>query len=129
MVQLDVGWLTTREKLRVPRVMALPREHCGDALAPHLLNRVEDAQLIIDHYITLCRIKTLNFGKFPLLMDIDEHAAVESRPEPGALDLPRLEHRIAIREDDRGTPSLEVLDSLKRTCIKPIGKRIVDEPA
>ena len=48
--QLNVGWLTAREKFSV---VALPREHSGDALAPHLLNRVEDAQLIIDHYIPL----------------------------------------------------------------------------
>jgi hypothetical protein len=52
MVQLNVGWLTAREKFSVPCVVALPREHSRDALAPHLLNRVEDAQLIIDHYYT-----------------------------------------------------------------------------
>src|ERR1700730_17007816 len=115
--------------MRVPRVVALPREHGGDALPPNLLDRVEDVQLIIDHYIPLCRIKTLDLGKFPLLVDIDEHAAVKGCPEPGALDLPGLEYCVAIGEDDRGTPLLNVLDGLKRTCIKPVGKRIVDKPA
>ena len=105
---MNVGWRIASENSRVPRVVALPWEHRGDALTPHLLHRVEDAQLIIDHDIPLCRIKTLNLGKFLLLMDIDEHAVFESRPEPGALDLPRLEHRIAIREDNRGTPLLDV---------------------
>src|ERR1700730_8514552 len=62
-------------------------------------------------------------------MDIDQHAAVESRPEPGALDLPGLEYRVAIGEDDRGTPLPDVLDGIKRACIKPIGKRIIDKPA
>jgi hypothetical protein len=35
-----------------------------------LLDSVEDAQLIVDHYIPLCRIKTLDLGKFPLGFDI-----------------------------------------------------------
>ncbi len=111
------------------RVVALPWEHRGDALTPHLLHRVEDAQLIIDQDIPLCRIKTLNLGKFPLLMDIDEHVVFKGRPEPGALDLTGLEYGVAIGEDDRGTPLPNVLDGLKRACIKPIGKRIIDEPA
>ena len=62
-VQLNVGWRTVRENLRVVRVVALPWEHRGDALTPHLLHRIEDSQLIIDHYIPLCRIKTLDLGK------------------------------------------------------------------
>ncbi len=129
MVQLNVGRLTAGENLRVPRVVALLQENGGDAPAPDLFDRVEDAQLIIDHYIPLCWIKALHIGKFPLLVDINERAAVEGRPEPGALDLPGLEYRVAIGEDDRGTPLLDVLDGIKRACIETVGKRIIDEPA
>src|ERR1700730_3381980 len=42
MVQLNVGWLTASESLRVPRVVTLSYENRGDALTPHLLNSVED---------------------------------------------------------------------------------------
>src|ERR1700730_2053359 len=64
MVQLNVGRLTAGENLRVPRVVALPHENGGDAPTPNLVDRVEDAQLIIDHYIPLCRINALHIGKF-----------------------------------------------------------------
>ena len=77
------------------------RAHSGRCEIPP--NRVEDAQLIIDHYIPLPD-KDADLGKFLLLMNIDEHAAFESRPEPGALNLPRLEDRIAIREDEHASP-------------------------
>ena len=46
MVQWNVGWLTAIENIRVPRVVTLSYENRGDALTPHLLNSVEDAQLI-----------------------------------------------------------------------------------
>ena len=52
----------------------------------------------------------------------------KSRPEPGALNLTGLEYGVAIGEDDCWPPLPNVLDGLKRTCIKPIGKRIIDEP-
>src|SRR6202023_2063636 len=104
MVQLNVGRRTAGHNLRVPRVVALSQKNGGDALAPNLLDRVEDPQLIVDRYVPLCRINALNLGKLPLLMDIDQHAVFESRPEPGALDLPGLEQRIAIGKDDRRAP-------------------------
>jgi len=127
MIQLNVGWRIVRENLRIVRIVALPWEHRGDALTPHLLHCVEDAQFIIDHYIPLCRIKTLNLGKFLLLMDIDEHAVFKSAQSPERSTL-RAGIRRRHREDDRGTPLPNVLDGFKRTCIKPIGKRIIDEP-
>src|SRR3984893_11435822 len=129
MVQLNVGRRTASEKLQVPRIVTLPRENGDNTLAPNVLDRVEDTQLIVDHYVPLCRVNALNLGEFALLMDIDQHAVFESRPEPGALDLPRLEHRIAIGKDDRRAPLADVLDDIKRAGIKPVGKRIIDEPA
>jgi hypothetical protein len=128
-VQLNIRGLTAREKFSVPRVVALPWEDSGDPLTPHLLDSIEDAQLIVDHYILLCRIKTLNLGEFFFLMDIDEHAVFEGRPESGAHNFSRLEHRIAVREDNRRTPLLDVAYGMKRAGIKPVSKRIVDEPA
>src|SRR5262249_39304419 len=92
-------------------------------------DRIEDTQLIIDHDIALCRINALHLGKFKLLMDINEHVAGKGRPEPGAFDLARLEHRVAIGEDDRRTPLLNVFDGIERAWIKSLGKWIVDEPA
>jgi len=77
----------------------------------------------------LCRIKTLNLGEFPLLMNIDEHAVFKSRPEPGALDLTGLEYGVAVREDNRRTPLLDMAYGMKRAGIKPVSKRIIDEPA
>src|ERR1700730_3669221 len=64
MVQLNVGRRTASEKLQVPRIVTLPRENGDNTLAPNLLDRVEDAQLIVDHYVPLCRIRALNVGKF-----------------------------------------------------------------
>jgi hypothetical protein len=125
---LNIRGLAVGENMRVSRVVTLLRQHGADALAPNTLDCVEDAQLVIDHHIPPCRIKALHVSKFLLLVNVDEHAAIESCPKPGTVDFPRLEHRIAIGQDDRGTPFLDVSDRIKRASIKPIAERIVDEP-
>src|SRR5262249_45218970 len=124
-VQLNIRGPTAGEKLWILRVVTLPWEHSRDALAPHFLDRIEDAQFVIDHHIPLSGIKALHIGKFLLLMDIDEDAAVESCPNPGPIDFPRLEPRVAIRQDDCRTPLLDMFDRIKRARVKAIAEGIV----
>jgi hypothetical protein len=38
------------------------------------------------------------------VVDVDQHTIVHCPPEAGALHLARLEHSIAVGEDDRGSP-------------------------
>ena len=115
--------------MRVSRVVTLLGEHGLDALAPTVLNRIEDAQLVINHHIALCWIKALHISKLLFLVNINEHAAVERRPKTGAIDFSRLEYRIAIGQNDRWTPLLDMLDRAKGAFIDPIAERIVHEPA
>src|SRR5262249_55516305 len=80
LIQLNVRRLVAGKTSSILRVMALHREHGGYALAPDLFDRIEDTPLIVDHDIALCRINALHFGKFKLLVDINEHAAVKGGP-------------------------------------------------
>ena len=53
--------------------------------------------------IVIGRVETLDIVKLLLLVDVDEDAAVERVPEAGSFHLARLEHGIAVGEDD-GVP-------------------------
>src|SRR5580700_3439841 len=70
----------------------------------------------------------LDVVELALLMDIDQNLPGEFLPEAGALDLARLKHRVAIREDDgRGKP-LRMPHRGERLRVKPIDERVIDHP-
>ena len=45
---------------RVVRILALAREHRRHALSPDLLDRVQDAQLVVDENVVLGRVAPLD---------------------------------------------------------------------
>src|SRR5689334_20746475 len=59
-------------------------------------------------------------------MDENEDARTEDIAEARAVDLARLEHDIAITDDDDRAPLLDVLDGIERVGIKPVRERVVD---
>jgi len=88
----------------VVRVVSLAWKHRRHAVAPDLLYHREDAQLVIYHDIVPGRIARRDRIEHLFFMDVDQHPAFHRRPEPGALDLARLEHHVAIRQNDRQSP-------------------------
>jgi hypothetical protein len=62
-----------------------------------------------------------------LFVDVDEEVVVDSFGKAGTVDLPGLEDGVAIAEDDRGPPFVNVLDGIDGARVKAIGKWIFDE--
>ncbi len=89
--------------------MTLLGKHGRNALAPDFLHCRQDAQFVVDQYIVIGRVETPNIFKLLLLVDVDEDTVVECVPEAGSFHLARLEHGIAVGEDDDGPPLLHVL--------------------
>lgn len=97
----DVGRRTSRDDVRVVRVLPLPHEHGRHPLAPERFHRRQDAQLVIHHYVVARRVALLDVVQHLLLVNIDQHSTVDRVPQSGALDFARLENHIAIGQDDR----------------------------
>ncbi len=109
--------------------MALAREHRRHAHAPGLLDRVQDAQLVVDQDVVPRRKEPLDVVQFVFFVHVDQHAVFHRAPQARALHLSRLEHRIAIRQDDRRAPLGDTADGVQSAGIQPIGERVVGQPA
>jgi hypothetical protein len=95
-VQLDLAMRILGQDLGIGRVMSLTRKHRGDARPPDLLHGIQDTQLVVDHHVVFRGIQPLDVVQFLLLVDIDQHVPVEGPPQPRALHLARLKHRVAV---------------------------------
>ena len=62
------------------RIVTLAREHRHQAIAPCVLHRREDAQLVVDHDVTACRIALCDGIEHLLLVDVDQHVPVDRFP-------------------------------------------------
>ena len=89
--------------------MTLFGKHGRDALAPDFLDCRKDAQFVVDQDIVIGWVETPDIFKLLLLVDVDEDTVVERVPEAGPFHLARLEHGIAVGQDDNGPPLLRVL--------------------
>ena len=126
-VDRDVRGRVSGQRLGVVRVVSLAREDGGHAGAPDLLDRGQDAQLVVDQHVVTGRVALLDVVQLLLLVDVDEHAAFDRLEEPGALDLARLEDHVAVGQDDRRSPGAEVLDH--RQARRGTGGRRTGSPA
>ena len=79
--ELKVSVRILRQNLRVRRVVALLSEDGGEAVCPDLLHAVQYAELIIDHHIAAGRVQPLYSLQLLLLVDVDQHVAIESLPQ------------------------------------------------
>src|SRR5581483_2608133 len=95
--------------------------------SPRLLHRRQHADLVVDEHVVLGGIASLDVVELQLLVDVDQHAAFDRVEETRALDLPRLEHDVAVRKDDRRPEAVQALEHVERLRIEPVRKRIVDQ--
>ena len=109
--------------------MTLLGKHGDHPVAPDFLHRRQDAKLVVDQHVALRRIEALDVVELLLLVDVDEDLAVERLPQAGPLDLARLENGVAVRQHHRPAPLPNVPDGVQRPGVKPVGERIVDQPA
>ena len=107
--------------------MALAREDGRQTLAPDFLKGGENADLVVDEDIVPGRVAQLDVLELLLLVDVDQHAAVDSVVQPGALDLARLEHHVAVAEDHGRPPCGQPLDDVERAWIEAVRERVVQQ--
>ena len=62
-------------------------------------------------------------------MHVDEDVPLDRRRDPGLLDLARLEHRVAVGDDDRRPTRAEMRQCIEGTRIQALGEGIVEEVA
>ena len=107
--------------------MPLPREHGRDATAPDFLDSRQDAQLVIDKHVAVCRIAFLNVIKLELFVDIDQHVAIHGCEQPGASDLERLENHVTVGQDYRAAISLHMINRIQSIGKEPVREWIFHE--
>src|SRR5438128_1628187 len=113
--------------LRIASVLTLARKDRRDALAPRFLDCGQDSRFVVYQYIVLRRIAARDVIQLFFLVDVDQHVALHGLPDAGPLDLARLEHHVAVREDDRRAPRAELFEDVERPGVETIGKRVIDE--
>ena len=73
------------------------------------------------------RIAPLDVVELLLLVDVDQNVAGNRVEKPGAVDLARLKHDVAVRQNHRGAQAARVLDHVQRVGEEPVRERVVDE--
>src|SRR6516162_7836589 len=78
--KLDVGGQILDQSLWIECIVALLGKNRGYPLAPVLLHRVEDAQLVVDEHVVIGGIEALDVLQLAFLMNVDEHAIIDRSP-------------------------------------------------
>jgi hypothetical protein len=125
----DVGRRMPGHLRGVVRVMALAREHGGHAVAPGGLERAQDARLVVDDRVVARREQAPDVVEHRLLVDVDQHAAVDRVPQPRALDLAWLEDDVAVGQDHRRPDARQLRERVERAGEDALAERVVDQEA
>jgi len=123
----QVGRRIGGERLRIVRVVTLPREDRGDSVLPYSLHGGQDAQLVVHQDIVVSGIPALDVVELALLVDVDQDVSVHDLLKSRALDLAWLKHRVAIGEDDRRSPSAEPFQNVERVRVEAIRERVIHQ--
>src|SRR5208282_6187897 len=115
------------EDYRIEGKLSLPGEHCRYAVTPSLLDGGQDAQLVVHQHVVLSGIPLLDILQGLLFVDINKDVAFDSLENAGTLDLARLEHHIAVREDDRPAPLAETFQHVEGAGIEPVGEWVINQ--
>jgi molybdenum cofactor cytidylyltransferase len=107
--------------------VALPDKNGGHTRAPEFFDGCKDAQFVVNQNVMFGGIALLDVIEFLFFVHVNEHLTGGCIGQPGAIDLKWLKNDVAVRENDRRTPLLDVLDYFQRVRKQTVGKRIVDE--
>ena len=72
-------------------------------------------------------IALLDVIELLFLVHINQHATRHRAGEAGVIDFKRLKNDVAVGQDDRRTPLLDVFDYFLRIRKKPLGESISDQ--
>ena len=94
-VEGQVGFGRALDDPPVVRVVTLPDKDRGDE-GTTFFHLAEDMELVVDHDVVFRGIALLYIVRFAFLVNVNQHMAFNGFENPGAVDLDRLKHDIAI---------------------------------
>ncbi len=110
-------------------VVPLAWKYRGDPVLPLVAQRIQYPQLVVDHDVVPRRVALLDGLEHLLLVHVDQDATVDRIPDAGSLDLARLEHHIAVRQDHRLAHALKMSQDLQCIRVQTFGEGVIDEEA
>ena len=123
----DVRGRILRQGFGVVGVMSLTRKDGREATAPGFLHGCQDAQLVVDQHIVLGRVAFFDVLQLLLLVNVDQHPALDGLEQAGAKHLARLKNHVAVGEND-GRPQLaNVFDRVHGAGKEAVGKRVIGQ--
>ena len=93
-----------------------------------MLDRIEDAKLVVDDHVVLGRVVALDVVEFVLLVDVDENVTLDRSPRPRSVDLARLENHVSVGENHCLCELVQAI-GVERAGIEAFRERILDEIA
>jgi hypothetical protein len=108
-------------------VVPLAREDRRQPLAPVLLDGGQDPDLVVHEHVVGRRMAALDVVELLLLVDVDEHAALDRLEQARSIHLERLEDHVAVREDDGRAERAGVLERIERAGEEAVRERVVHE--
>src|SRR5205807_1712559 len=82
---------------------------------------------VVHQHVVLGRVAPLDVVELTLLVDVDQDVAVHRLGQTRALDLARLEDRVAVGQDGRRSPGAEALQDVERVWVEAVRERVVDQ--
>jgi len=98
-----------------------------DARSPGLLDRRQNAELVVHQHVVLRGEPLRHVVQLSLLVDVDNDSPLDRSAQPGPLDLARLEDDVAVGEDDGRAEPCKVLQHVERAREEAIGEGIVHQ--
>ena len=69
----------------------------------------------------------LDIVEFFFLMNVNQNVSVHGLEKSGPFHFARLENDIAVRQNNRRPPLLDIFNDVERIRIQPVGKRIIHQ--
>ena len=105
---------------------SLPHEDGGHAVFPVVLGGGEDSRFVVEKEIVARGEVAFDVSQVLLLVDIDQHVPLDRVIESRSLDLPRLEHHVAVGNDGHNAALFEKGDDVQSLGEQSLGERIVE---
>ena len=76
--------------------LALPRQYSGNAVTPRALHCCENSRLVVDQYVMVSRIASLDIIEIMLFVDVNQDTTVNRFEDAGSLYFARLKNNVTI---------------------------------
>ena len=111
--------------MRVERVMPLARKTVVRR-SFRIFSSPPECAVVVHHHVMPGRVALLEIIQH-LFLGCRSAPALRPRPTAPNVYLARLEHNVAIRQNDCRAPGAQMRNGVERAGVQPVGKRIVHQ--